>query len=76
MKSFKAEVIADYSNTWCSNQLRFATAVEAEAYASDLAYRWTSVQKYRTAESDDPVTHVWRDGKAQTMGGESTVATE
>jgi hypothetical protein len=55
-KSFKAEVIADSSGQWVSNQLRFATKKQAEDYAADLAYRWTAVRETRVVECDDPVT--------------------
>jgi hypothetical protein len=55
MSSFAAEVIADASGTYAGNGLRFATRAEAEAYAQDLASRWTLVTEYRTVVSDDPV---------------------
>jgi len=55
MESFKAEVQADSSGTWASNALRFATTEEAEAYAEDLASRWTLVRETRVVASDDPV---------------------
>jgi hypothetical protein len=58
--SFKAEVIADSSGQWCSNQLRFATKAEAENYAADLAFRWTSVRQHRVVESTDEVTETRR----------------
>lgn len=54
--SFKAEVIADSSGKWCGNALRFATAIEATAYASDLSTRWTAVRDKRVVESEDLVT--------------------
>ena len=54
-KSWKAEVIADSSGKWCGNQLRFASKEEAQAYVSDLAWRWTAVRDIRVVESDDPV---------------------
>lgn len=53
--SFKAEVQADSSGSWASNALRFATEAEAEAYAEDLASRWTLVHGTRVVASDDPV---------------------
>ena len=57
MTSYKPEVIADSTNTWAGNALRFATFEEALASAKDLAARWTSVREIRAVESDDPVTH-------------------
>lgn len=54
--SYAAEVIADASGKWVGNQLRFATREAAEAYARDLAWRWTLVRDTRVVESSDPVT--------------------
>ena len=59
MKSWKPEVIADRSGTWCGNALRFATKPEAENYVADLAIRWTLVVDTRVVESDDPVNYKW-----------------
>lgn len=44
---FKVEVIADSSNTWAGNLLRFPTWEEAEEYGTDLAGRWMAVRKAR-----------------------------
>jgi len=38
--SWKPEVIADSSDKWCGNALRFATRDEAEANVQDLMMRW------------------------------------
>jgi hypothetical protein len=57
--SFKVEVQADSSGTWASNGVRLSSADEAEAYAEDLAARWTSVRKWRVVEVDDMVTADW-----------------
>lgn len=62
MTSWKIEVLAHGEKTWASNALRFATREEAEAYASDLFRRWTSVEGTRAVESDDAVGHAWTDG--------------
>lgn len=62
--SWKAEVIADSTDTWTGNGLTFATQKEAEDYVSDLSWRWTSVRKTRVVESDLPVNCEWVDGKA------------
>lgn len=66
-KSHKAEVIADSSGEWVGNGLRFGTAAEAEAYADNLACRWTAVRKTRVIESDEPVNHTFIDGKLETI---------
>jgi hypothetical protein len=58
--SWKAEVIADNSGKFCGNGLRFATHREAEAYARDLANRWTLVSEWRVVESDEPVNEPTR----------------
>jgi hypothetical protein len=55
--SYKAEVIADSSGTWCGNGLAFATEVEAQAYVQDLMWRWTAVRETRVVESQEPVSH-------------------
>lgn len=52
--SYIVEVIADNSGTWCGNQLTFASHRDAEAYAIDLARRWTSVRDYRVVEVVSP----------------------
>lgn len=61
--SYKPEVIADSSGIWASNGLRFATYDEAYNSARDLASRWYLVREYRATECDDPVSHVYIDGK-------------
>jgi len=53
--SYKAEVIADHTGDWNSNDLRFAAQDAAERYARDLAWRWTMVREWRVVECDDPV---------------------
>lgn len=52
--SFRVEVIADDTHTWCGNGLRFASYEEARRYALDLACRWTLVRDWRVVRSDDP----------------------
>jgi len=59
--SYKGQVIADSTGKWCDNALRFATYDEAAANVSDLAMRWTMVEKYRVVESDDPVNYTYHD---------------
>jgi hypothetical protein len=58
-KSYAPEVIADERGNWTGNNLRFATAKEAEAYVSDLAFRWIAVRGTRVVESNDPVNYKW-----------------
>ena len=48
---YRVEVIADWSGKWCGNALTFATLPEAEAYARDLACRWTLVREWRVVET-------------------------
>jgi hypothetical protein len=55
--SFKSEVIADSSGTWCSNSCRYATKLEAEQAGAELASRWFAVKQHRAAESTDPVNY-------------------
>ncbi len=47
---YKVEVIADGSGEWVGNLLKFDTVEEAEAYAKDLADRWTLVRDWRVVE--------------------------
>jgi hypothetical protein len=54
--SYKVEVIADRSGTWCSNGLRFPTPEDATVYGERLAMRWALVREWRVVASDDPVT--------------------
>jgi hypothetical protein len=63
--SWKPEVIADNTGKWCGNALCFATKAEAEAYVTELAYRWSSVRNHRVVESEDLVSYVWRNGQAE-----------
>lgn len=53
--SYKVEVITDNSGKWCGNALRFATEEAAREYGADLFMRWTLVQEWRVATSDEPV---------------------
>ena len=63
--SYAAEVIADSSGQWAGNALRFETAEEARAYASNLAGRWMLVTETRVVESVEPVNYRWVDGKLE-----------
>lgn len=61
--SHKAEFSDDGGKSFASNALRFATEAEAKAYGDNLFMRWLGATDHRVAPSDDPVSHVWRDGK-------------
>ena len=52
-KPFKVEVQADSTETWAGNGLRFATEEVAEAYAQDLAMRWTAVRRWRVVNEEE-----------------------
>ena len=69
--SFKPEVIADTSNKWCGNALRFATREEAEANVRDLMMRWFAVRETRIVESDDPVNYRYVDGRLESLTSEA-----
>lgn len=60
--SYRIEVIADSSDKWVGNALRFATEEEADLYVLDLAWRWTAVRKSRVVQSDEAVNYAWQDG--------------
>lgn len=62
-KSWKPEVIADASGSWCSNALRFATEAEAFDSALALSMRWTMVRDFRATVSEDPVNYRRIDGR-------------
>ena len=48
---WKAEVLADSSGRYSTNGLCFRTKAEAEAYARDLASRWTLVRDWRVRKA-------------------------
>jgi hypothetical protein len=51
--SFKVGVLTPGDRDFNYNGLRFADYEEAEAYALDLAMRWTAVRDWQVVESDD-----------------------
>lgn len=61
--SWKPEVQTDNTGAWYGNALRFATEKEAADNARDLSMRWFAVKEHRAAESADPVSHSYVDGK-------------
>lgn len=68
--SYAPEVIADSSEKFCGNGLRFATEAEAKQYVIDLMMRWTAVCDYRVAPSQDAVTHRIVDGVMSRIDGD------
>lgn len=62
VRSYRPMVIADDSGEWAGNALRFATHAEADAYAKDLASRWTLVRDTCVMESSQLPTHQIVDG--------------
>lgn len=63
-RSFKVECKTFGEYKWSSNAVRFATHDEADKAGVDLAIRWTMLEDWRVAPSDDPVNYKWEDGKA------------
>jgi hypothetical protein len=65
--SWKPEVIADSSDKWAGNSLRFATEQEAKDNVAALKARWWLVTDTRVIEVDEPVTARWVDGKLESL---------
>ncbi len=63
--SYAPEVIADETDKWIPNGLRFATREEALSWVQDLAARWSAVRYTRVIASTDPVTHSFLYGKLE-----------
>lgn len=61
MTSWKCEVLADGS--WCSNDLRFATKEEAEAYGRNLLSRWMAPTASRAVPCDREVNYYFSNGQ-------------
>jgi hypothetical protein len=53
MNSFKVGVKTAGDRNWAYNSPRFTTRDAAEAYAADLAWRWTAVRDTEIHTSDD-----------------------
>lgn len=64
-RSWKGEVIADNSGTWCSNALRFPTRLEAEQNVRDLERRWMLVLDTRVVPTMDLPNYRWDDERRQ-----------
>jgi hypothetical protein len=71
MTSFIPQIKGIGEDKWSGNGLRFATADEALAYATDLQSRWMGckggAENRNAGESSDPVSHVWRNGRAEAV---------
>jgi len=52
-KPYKVEVIADSTNTWVGNGLRFPTIEAAKEHGADLFMRWMAVQRWRVVDERD-----------------------
>jgi hypothetical protein len=66
--------IADASDRWCDNALRFANREEAAANVRDLMIRWFAVRETRVVESDDPVNYRYADGRLESLAPEAIYA--
>lgn len=62
--SWIPQVQTDGRPEWTGNLCRFATRDEAEKWAINLMWRWSSVDDTRAVESNDPVNTRW-DAEAQ-----------
>lgn len=54
MDEYRVDIAAAGETTWASNALRFSTVADAEAYALDLAMRWTAVVNWRVVLDTTP----------------------
>lgn len=61
-RSWKPQVQTGSDPKFYGNALAFATREEAEANAKDLFNRWMLCTGYRAIESDEPVSHSYRNG--------------
>lgn len=62
MTSYKPEI--QTHKGWASNNLRFPTEGEAQAWADALYRVWVTVQGTRVTPSEEPATHVYVNKKA------------
>jgi len=60
--SWKPEIQVAGDPKWYDNAVRFKAKYEAEQYAKDLFYRWTTAKEWRVSQSEDPVTASWVGG--------------
>jgi hypothetical protein len=55
------------ADAWHGNDVRFASAAEAHAYAEHLYESWTVVEATRVVPSRDPVWSRWENCRAWTV---------
>lgn len=60
--SYKIEVKVYGDDEFYPNGIRLATEEEAKAYGSNKVGTWSLAEKYRVAESADPVNYRWELG--------------
>lgn len=72
VNSYKVEVTTyGDAGKFASNGLRFVSVKDAERYGDDLFLRWTAVEDWRVAESEDaPNTAYDEDGRRVRIGEE------
>jgi len=61
--SWKAEVRVGNDDKFYSNDLRFSTKEEAEAYGRDLMSRWMATVAMQAVEDDAPVNYNLAEGR-------------
>ena len=62
--SWKVEVqTSGDSESWSSNNIRFANEKDAGEYAADLTFRWLAVTRWRVVESSGTARYSFTDGK-------------
>lgn len=54
METYRVDIAAVGEKAYASNALRFDSKADAEAYALDLAMRWTAVVSWRVVPSTTP----------------------
>lgn len=67
--SYVIKVKVKGESGWTGNGLYFQTSEEAESYASDLAGRWTLVEKTKVETDPKKANYSFVDGVLQAVGG-------
>ena len=67
MTSFIGQVKTPGDTDWVGNGLRFGTREQAEAYVSDLAWKWSAVRETKVAQSEKEPNYVFLDGEAKPL---------
>lgn len=68
MPSYTPEVIADDSDKWVANSLRFDTEEAAKAYLEDLRRRWMLVRDTRVVMSTESPNYSWKNNGPVRIG--------